>query len=773
MPRTATSVRGFNGGEISPRMYGRSDLPAYQVGGRRVENFIPLVQGPLLRRSGTRFVAEVKDSDDAVVLIPFTVSTLASYVIEAGPLYFRFYTSEARLESGGSPVEVVTPYTAADLADLQWAQSADVLYLVHPDHEPRKLTRTSATAFSLDTILPIDGPYLDENTTSTTLTPSATSGAGITITASAVAGINDGAGFVASDVGRVVRIFGGGQWGYAEITVVNSVVSVDADVKSDFGGTSAEKRWRLGVWYSLNYPRTVTFHQNRLWFGGPTDFIQRIDGSVVGDFEVFAPHGLASDDPAYSEDTVDDTNAVSFTVSSDELNAILWARVSKSLVLGTSSSIFNMRASSTNEIITPTNITVTEDRRIGSATVQPVVSEDAVLYLGRAQRSLEAASFRFEDDGFSVTDLTEFADHILRTGGLRITRTQQPHSLIWVVTNDGYLVSLTLRPRQRVAAWANHPIGGSWPGRSSAFIESVARMAESDHDQLWLVAKRTINGATKRYIEFMEESFRFLDPTQPIEEAFFVDSGLTLDGADAADPTTVSGATQADPVVVTVTGHPYLDGDRVRITKVIGMTELNQRSFLVSNAGVNTFELQDLDGTDVDGTAFTAYVQGGECRKATTAVSGASHLEGETVAILGDGSPRPSLAVASGSVTLATPASHVHLGLAMPSVFESLSLELRDPEGASQGKAQVFDRAILRFHDTVGAELGPSESNLAPVLFRDSGDPMSVPLAPQSVDKRVTFIGGWDRDHRVLVRQMDPLPMTLVAMTLLGQLGGR
>lgn len=769
MPRFASPWQSFNGGELSPRMRGRFDLPAYTNGASQMENFIPRVQGPITRRSGTRYVAEVKDSDDLAVLIPFVVSTEASYIIEAGPLYFRFYTQEARLENPpGTPVEVVTPYTAAQIEDVRWAQSADVLYLVHPEHEPRKLERTTPTTFTLSLVDFQDGPYLDQNTDDTKeLTASATTGS-ITITATGHTPFLSG-----RDEGRLVWIADQTASGYATITSVSSTTVVNADVVRDMPSLAAQERWRLGTFYVDNYPRTVTLHEQRLWFGGAPDSVQRLSGSITSDFERFSPLGGSEDAPQWSDTAnLTNINAVSFELASDRLNAIEWMRVLRTLIMGTSDSVFNMRASSNIEAITPFNINVTEDDFTGANSVQPERFSNAILYLGRASRKLYSAAYTLDADGVQVAELTEFADHILCSGGTRLALAKDPHSMLYAVCSNGNLVSLTFEPGQRVAAWARHPIGGTWPGRTSAVVESIAVSTEPDQDQLWIVAKRKIDGATKRYVEFVEETFREIDPEQAIEDAFFVDSGLTFDGAATGDPNTIEGATQANPVVVTLTGHPYTDGQQVRITEVVGMDDLNQKSYLVASAAANTFALQDLSGVNVDGTGFGAYEEGGVVRLAATTLSGLDHLEGETVQILGDGSPRPDKTVASGSITLDDPAAQAQVGLAAPAVLLGLPREVSDPEGSSQGKAKAYNRATVRVLDTVGFRIGSSAANAVAAPF-SLGQPMDFPIEPVTDDIRVTFPGGWDREGVVYLDKPDPLPATIAAVLLFGHSGAR
>ena len=203
----------FTRGELTPLVTARVDYEGRFDGAEKLENFLVLVQGGARKRSGTRFVAAAKVATGFARLIPFEVSVSQNYLIEATDLAFRFYTQEGQLISG-TPVEVATPYTSDDLQTLKWAQSADTMYLAHTLRRPRTLKRTSATTFSLSNFDFNDGPYLDINTTATTLTlnsgmgdaaiePGAT---GVTITASAVTGINDDAGFSSADIGRLIRI---------------------------------------------------------------------------------------------------------------------------------------------------------------------------------------------------------------------------------------------------------------------------------------------------------------------------------------------------------------------------------------------------------------------------------------------------------------------------------------------------------------------------------------------------------------------------------------
>jgi hypothetical protein len=210
MPRTTLALTSFVSGEFSPKMDGRTDFEKYSSGAKTLENFLVHPQGAATRRVGTQFIAEVKSSAAKTRLIPFEFSTTQTYILEFGNTYIRFFKDKGQILSGGSAYEISSPYLTAELFDIKFAQSADVMYITHPNHEVMKLSRTGHTSWTLAEVDFTDGPYLATNTTATTLTPAqAATGSNINITASAVTGINGGAGFQTTDVGRIISFNGG------------------------------------------------------------------------------------------------------------------------------------------------------------------------------------------------------------------------------------------------------------------------------------------------------------------------------------------------------------------------------------------------------------------------------------------------------------------------------------------------------------------------------------------------------------------------------------
>lgn len=154
----------FAGGQIGRRLRGRLDLAQYAAAAEQLTNVRLLPQGGATRRPGSYFVVETKISGQ-VRLVPFRVSSEVAYVLEFGASYVRFIRNRGQIIAASTdPLELATPYAVADLRALKFAQSADVLYIFHPDHQPRKISRTAADEFGISAVDFVNGPYDAENT---------------------------------------------------------------------------------------------------------------------------------------------------------------------------------------------------------------------------------------------------------------------------------------------------------------------------------------------------------------------------------------------------------------------------------------------------------------------------------------------------------------------------------------------------------------------------------------------------------------------------------
>ena len=659
MPRTTLALTSFVSGEFSAKLDGRTDFQKYSTGAKTLQNFLIHPQGAATRRVGTQFIAEVKSSAAKTRLIPFEFSTIQTYVLEFGNQYMRVYKDQGQVQSGGSAFEISTPYLTAELFQLKFAQSADIMYICHPNHAARKLARTGHTSWTLTEIDFTDGPYLEENSSSTTLTPSGTSGS-VTITASANT-------FVATDVGRLVSFSNG----RAKITNFSSATSVTATTQDDFDNTNAVTNWKLGAFSgTTGHPSCVSFFEQRLVFAGTTAEPQTLYFSKSGDYENMTS-GTNADD------------AMIYTIASNQVNKVRYLKAQRTLIVGTTGGEFTISADGTDAAITPTNIVIKKQSSYGTAEVDAIAAGNAILFLQKAKRKIRELSYNFDVDGYVAPDLTILNDIVTKSGINYMAYQQEPDSILWCVRDDGVFAGLTYQRSENVIAWHRHKLGGTFGTGASAtgygVVESVATISgELTEDELYVIVKRTINGATKRYIEVFAP-FDFDETTST--DFRFLDSHLTYSGSS------------------------------------------------------------------------------------TTTLSGLSHLEGQVVSVLADGSTHADKQVSSGSITLDRSVTSAVVGLKYDSVLQTMRVEGGAAQGTSQGKIKRISKVVLRLFETVGAKVGPSLTDLETVPFRTTSSPMGQPVSTLIAgDKQVEFRDDFNSDGFIFVKQDQPLPLTVLAI---------
>jgi hypothetical protein len=514
MARVAAQLTNFTGGELSPRLDGRNDLAKYNSGCKTLENMIVYPHGAAARRSGTSFVAEVKDSTKKTRLIPFEFSTTQTYMLEFGDQYIRFYKDNGQiLESNvtisgatqADPVvitatahgfddgdeilisgvsgmtelngkkylvankttndfeltdidgndidgtgftaytsggvanrvyEISTPYLEAELFEIKYAQSADVMYICHPNHEVSKLSRTGHTAWTLTEVDFTNGPYLDSNISTTTFTTSAhTVGVGRTLTASAITGINSDTGFQTTDVGRLVQF----RDGYGKITARTSTTVVTIEILKDMGSTSASTDWSLGAFSdTTGHPSCVTFFEQRLVFAATLSQPQTLFFSKSGDYENMDENRGG---------TIADDDAIIYTIASNQVNAIRFMTATRTLIVGTAGGEFTVSGGTVDTAITPTNILIKKQSNHGSANLDAIAAGNATLFLQRAKRKVRELAYNFDVDGYIAPDMTILAEHITEGGITQMAYQQEPNQIVWMIRADGQLIGFYLSKR--------------------------------------------------------------------------------------------------------------------------------------------------------------------------------------------------------------------------------------------------------------------------------------------------------------------------------------
>jgi hypothetical protein len=822
----------FSRGEISPRLHARVDIDQWRTSLAECFNFVILRQGGARRRPGTKFIALAKNQGlaDKIRLVPFIFSAEQSYVIELGHLYMRFYALGGRVEtSPGTAYEVVTPWAGADIDDLQFAQSADVLYVTHGSYAPRKISRLAETNWTVSLVAFEDGPYQELDTSGTTLlpdatgsivtsgTPSANSGtaanafdgdvttdwtstpagwlmydfgvpskiingyairasrtalavsdltgsttggtpttqttnsqipggmraprswtiqgshnsstwtvldtksgitgwgdgevryftfrneqafryyrlditnnnsgtpprstsvsewsmsgggadaATITLTASSVAGINKGAGFQASDVGRHIRVLDeDANWHWLEITVRTSTTVVQAKMRSPpLPSVNSLSSWRLGAFSgSSGYPRRCAFFLSRLVYANTTDQPQTLWASETGAFDSFAVSSPGKPD-----------DAITLTIAA--AGEIEWLAEGAELQVGTVSAARAVGAANKNEGFSATNIQQAKPAHSGSDPVQPVLAGDIPIFVARFGKSLRELSYSFDANGYTAPDMSVLSEHLLRPGVKSLSYAQDPDALMWAGMKDGSLVGATYEKSQQMQAFHSHGLGGG------GYVESQCVIPGQAGDELWLAVRRTRpdTSANVRTIERLSSGFE--------------------------------GGAQKDAV--------YLD-------------------------------------------CSTTY-----SGSAATGLTGLSYLNGFSVASLADGGTEAEMTIAGGVYTVPSgqAASAITIGFAYESRIETLPIAAGMGDGSGLGRKKRIKKILLNLLETGGVKVkAKSSGRYQDITLRSGADSMDAPTPIVTGDYDTRVDDQWSGRGVVQVLCDSPQPATIRAITV-------
>lgn len=423
----------FTAGEISPLLYGRGDLRAYDNGAAKLQNVFIHPTGGVYRRPGLRYIGPARGLGR---LMAFEFNTEQVYLLAFSDLMLDIYEGDSLV------VSVATPWTEAQLAQIAWTQSADTLLVTHPDVPPRRITRTGPATWTVSewVFAEKDGvryaPFYRFDQTGVTLTPSAVTGT-ITITASAAV-------FDANHVGTRMRL----ATKQVAITGFTSPTQVSADVLQDLVGLEPTEDWDEPAFSPRRgWPVTVAFHQDRLVIGGSRDLPNRLWFSKSGDlFNFDQGEGL-------------DDEAIEFPILSDQVNAI------RALFSGRHLQVFTSGAEwmVTGDPLGPTTVQLRRQTRIGSLinrTIPPKDVDGATMFVGRTGHELREFLFSDIEQAYQAGDLALLVAHFFRNPLMQDF--DPAHRLLHLVLADGTLATLTIYRNEQVTAWTRQITEGSF-----------------------------------------------------------------------------------------------------------------------------------------------------------------------------------------------------------------------------------------------------------------------------------------------------------------------
>lgn len=715
----------FTGGAVSRRLQSRSDTQIYGIAAAEISNMVPAVEGPLMKRPGTRIRATALATTSW--LSAFVFNSTQSYVLAWSDGKVRFFTNDGPLLNAGTPVETVVPYSAAEAAELGMEDNYDALYLAHEKYPPATLLRTSATAFTYGTLALTVEPFDDANRDeAVTVTASAATGT-ITLTASAPvflpghagaqfrieaqdfadvqawqAGIDGitvgskrrslGKVYLAETAGRTGQIqpehVEGAEWDGSAGQDVNSkgpygvrwaylhdrigIVRITAVTDSQTATATVVRRlpesvvasgsWR---WAHSLFSAEAGWPHLVFIYRGRLMFFRgnKLAASVLADLRDFNE---------YNEEGVRSAD-MGFVRTIDAPDKPLWAVVDRNvLIVGTSRGEFTVDAQNDSEILSGGNIDIKPNSRHGGELVPPLQTATETLFVQRGGRKLRAAAYTIESDRYSARNLMLYARQFGYPGIKQLAYQAEPQELIWALRGNGTVAAHPYSPEQEVKGWS---LGLAI---EDARVLSIASIPSPDggRDDLWLLVERGGVRTVEQLAPWWDE-----DEGAAPATAYFLDSGVTYSGA----PTTV--------------------------------------------------------------------------------ISGLGHLAGLTVGVLADGFWQPERVVSdSGTVTLDAAASLVHVGRLYTARLETLPpvVPRRDGSGVGVRKRLVRLAAwLIDSFNVFGAAKGAPFDQL---VVRNPNNPMNSAPTMFNGSRDIAVRGDYEEQGQAVLEDRSPWPWILPAL---------
>lgn len=754
----------FAAGELAPSLYGREDLAKYAVGLRTLKNFTVHPHGGVSNRAGTRYVAEAKHAGKAVRLVPFEYSDTDAYLLEFGDEYVRFYKNGAQLTKDGSPYELETPYLEGELRALSFAQSADVLFIVHPNHPPMELARYADTNWTLEKCAFKGGPFRTMNSTDTTIALSSMTG-NVTLTASAALFNAGHAGALFSvfhHVDEVTKKTSGdlsASWG-VEITAYEGWHVLSSGF---WGGTVRLQRYdedeaRWTDIYTFTSGSTKTSCKNYDESGTveePTRFRLTADS-----FTTFLPEGNTDADRGYFEltaeaadyeccirvNSVTSSTAAQGTFEKDAASTRAtrnWSEGAWSDYRGWPCAVgFNQdRLCFGGNASEPQNVWMSVTGDYYNFERHLVLQDDDAVTASLVSRKVSPV--RAFVPLSSLVVLTAGAEWTISAGGTKSAIT--PSSLEANV--QGY----------RGASMVTPVVIGNmvlFVQKQGKIIRDLGYAFESDSysgNDLTVLATHLFKDRTVAAMDYQQ------DPDSIVWVALDDGSLLALTYLREQDVVAWS-RIETDGEVESVCCLSSAERDEVWLA-------VKRRS----GDGYKRF-IEQMAARSAESPEECFFVDCGVTKRYETPqaeITGLSHLEGRDVAVLADGNVIHGLTVEDGKITLKHPASVVHVGLPYSAELETLDLTLPRQDGTQQGRSARLISVSVRVEKTRGIKIGAAEGDPVPfeaMEFKErSTEPYGAPISLTTGIMTLGLNAGYS-SGRVRVIADEPLPCTVISL---------
>ena len=561
MAKTRIIQNNLNAGVISPLARGRIDIDKYYNGVATARNVTIMPHGGMRRRDGLKAISIIGEN---ARLESFEFSTTQVYLMVIGATTIKVYRNDTLQATIDITAVLAGGFSATQLNEMDVIQSADTMIIVHEDINPMKLVRGATDA--LWTLSYITFDFIPRYDYTTANRPLFTNyGVAQTVDVS---------------IGEVVYnhdkndTSGLDDHLYRAVTFRDNIdLSVeDYTVTANWTDLGArEQAWSV----TYGYPRTATFYQGRLWFGGSKSLPSSVFGSVSQDFFNF--------DTGIGENN----EAIFDTLDSTQFNAI------NNIISGRALTVFTTGGEFINKSfpITPSDSTWTKQTGYGAIRVKAESLDGSIYYVDRTARTIRSFVFEFQEDSFISPSSSLLADHILNNivDTASISGSSSDISnLYFVVNGDGTMAVLNTMRTEQISGWTQWDTQGTFKrvtsvgtdvyvlvlrGTNKYCIEKLTSTVKTDHATIGTTGS-TFTITTLPAVNPTQEYRIIADGSILTSEVPFLDGSIYKVTIDRASTTSVEIGLNYEVEILTMPLNPqtqaegYAVNQRKRVIKV-------------------------------------------------------------------------------------------------------------------------------------------------------------------------------------------------------------
>ena len=733
MPRKIRQVyTNFSAGELNPLLNSRTDAQSYFEGAKQCRNWFLLDEGGLMRRPATSYKQTLVGKTR---LIPFIFSEDEVAIVAL---------SNNRLDVYGSNGEVIQTnitsncnWTTDQLFELNFAQFADTIFLTHRDNPMLEIKRTSATTFTVsefafeeDEYIVVSGAYKThapfykyaDSTVTVTLSTGAT-GTGRTITASSPI-------WTSHYVGHYIRV----DEAQIYITAFNSTTElVGTVIETITGGAGPHFNWEEELISAVRgYPQAVTFHDNRLWFGGVKSKPSAVIASEIAAYKNFDVRtGL-------------DNEAINVAITSDRVNEVRHLVSSRNLQIFTDAGEYYIPSSNTTAI-TPSNISFLRQTPYGCNRSNPLPFDGATLFSQKNGKTIREFIFSDLEQAYKSTSVSVLASQLIDTPkqiSMITGNNERPEQFAFFLNNGskegGKLAVFHSIRDEKIAGWT------MWETKTNDNFYSIISLNED----LFVVTERILPSGTVYMLEKFSDTDDITLDCSTTTTVFQKGTPLVNGGSQTGNTLNVDGFT-ADPQIQE---SFTIDGNSTEYT----ITAVTQ-----TGTGYSLTLDKDLAVTPADNAAIT--IVNGFIHTVNSVYEPTTQVN----AVYGNGSLGLYTIDANNRITISNSPfpTGVRVGFNFIPIVETMSIDKEIDTGPLTGQPKRINKVIIDMSDGLDLKMKTTGDNYFPLIIQQVGFDINTDVSKTTGRKEFNFLG-YSKSPTINISQNDPLPLKILGLAM-------